>query len=229
MRPTSLIAVAVSAVVGAACGVGGGLLINDKPSYPDPLGVGASLVNQPCQAKESLLVLGMGDSQSAIAAAVANAPDSDVRYLTTGDSCHTAWNRAGHAASHYVVYQGPFSTSKACEQRMTAGIQGHLVTRLTAGSTEPVQCLCYFPYTQMPVLRTNADATTVNSIFIRALQDLLTHMGRNPPSHVTGVYDVPTQTAIEDFQQQRNPPATGVVNADTWHNLQRFGCKLYPS
>jgi peptidoglycan hydrolase-like protein with peptidoglycan-binding domain len=229
VRPASLLAVVVSAIAGAVSGVAGGLLIDDKPSYPDPLGVGVSLVNQPCRAQESLLVLGMGDTQAAIAAAVSSAPDADVRYLATGDSCHTAWNRAGHAASRYVVYQGPVSPTKACEQRMTAGIQGHLVTQLTAGSTEPVQCLCYFPYTQMPVLRPNADATTADSIFIRALQDLLTHMGRNPPDHVTGVYDVQTQTAIEDFQQQRNPPANGVVDADTWHNLQMFGCQRYPS
>lgn len=224
MRPASLLAVAVSAVVGAVCGVGGGLLIDNGPTYPDPLGVDVPLVNQPCQPNESLLVLGMGGTQSAIAAAVTNVPGAGARYLATRDSCDTAWNRAGHAAARYVAYQGPFSTSEACQRRMTESIQGHLVTRLTSGSPEPVQCLCYVAVAQMPILRQNPQPTTSDIIFIRALQDLLVHMGRLPPGHVTGHYDLLTQKAVEELQQERGLLANGDVNSDTWNNLKRLGC-----
>jgi peptidoglycan hydrolase-like protein with peptidoglycan-binding domain len=226
VRPASLLAVAVSAVVGAACGVVGGLLINDQPSYPDPLGVGASLVNQPCQPQKSLLVLGTGGTQSAIAAAVSGASGVDARYLDIRGSCDATWTRDGHPAPRYVAYQGPFRTGQACEQRMTQGIQGHLVTQLTAGSTEPVQCLCYIPYTQMPVLRPfdETSTSTTDTIFIRALQVLLAHIGRNPPDHVNGQYDARTQAAIEEFQRQHSPHANGVVTTSTWNQLQKVGC-----
>jgi peptidoglycan hydrolase-like protein with peptidoglycan-binding domain len=229
VRPASLLAVAVSAIVGAVSGVAGGLLIDDKPSYPDPLGVGVPLVNQSCQAQKSLLVLGMGDTQSAVASALSDLAGSDLRYLATRDSCHTAWNRVGHAAARYVVYQGPLTTTAACQQRMTAGIQGHLVTRLTAGSTEPVQCLCYVAVTDMPVLRPTPTPTPADVIFIRALQDLLAHLDRKPPRHVTGRYDLRTQTAIEEFQQQNSLLATGMVTTRTWQKLKQHGCPLYPS
>ena len=131
MRPSSLLAVAVSAVVGAVCGVGGGLLIDNGPTYPDPLGVDVPLVNQPCQPNESLLVLGMGGTQSAIAAAVTNVPGAGARYLATRDSCDTAWNRAGHAAARYVAYHGPFSTSEACppEKEKTSAPGMHSASR----------------------------------------------------------------------------------------------------
>ncbi|MFL6113331.1 MAG: peptidoglycan-binding domain-containing protein [Catenulispora sp.] len=228
MRSTPVLAVVASALVGIACGVAGGLALHENTSYPDPLGVGAPMVNQPCQDK-SLLVVGMGDSRPAIAQAVADLQGSEVRYLATGDSCPTAWNRAGRPERTYVVYQGPFSTQQACEQRMTEGIQGHLVTQLTRGNTEPVQCLCYVSLTEMPMFRPSAATTTADSIFIRALQDLLTHLGRNPPNHRNGVYDVRTQTEIKDFQLQHAIRPNGVVNTDTWRSLRRLGCKRYLS
>jgi peptidoglycan hydrolase-like protein with peptidoglycan-binding domain len=229
VRSASIVAVAASAVVGAACGVGGGLLIGNGTTHSDPLGVGVPFVNQPCQPRESLLVVGMGDARPAIAAAVTDQQGSGVRYLATRDSCTTAWNRAGHPASRYVVYQGPFSTRQACEQRMTEGIQGHLVTQLAKGNTEPVQCLCYISRTQMPVLRPTPDRTTSDTIFIRALQDLLVHLGRNLPGHVNGVYDLQTQAQVKVFQHQNNLLANGDVNADTWTRLRQLGCPHYKS
>jgi hypothetical protein len=229
VRPASLLAVGVSAVLGVACGVGGALLIGGGPGYPDPLGVGASMVNQPCQPGKSLLVVGTGDVQPAIAEAVTSVQGSEVRYLATRDSCHTAWNRVGHPTSRYVAYQGPFSTRQACEQRMSQGIQGHLVAQLTTGATEPVQCLCQVSSSDLPVFRPNAETTTADIIFIRALQDLLTHMGRNPPGHLNGVYDLETQRAIERFQHQHGIFPNGDVNSGTWQQLRRNGCKRYTS
>jgi peptidoglycan hydrolase-like protein with peptidoglycan-binding domain len=169
----------------------------------------------------------MGDVQPAIAQAVTSVRGSDVRYLATRDSCRTAWNRIGHPTSRYVAYQGPFSTRQACEQRMTEGIQGHLVAQLTRGATEPVQCLCQVSFTQLPVFRPNAETTTPDIIFLRALQDLLAHMGRNPPGHVNGVYDLRTQRAIAGFQQQHGLVPNGDVNTETWQALRRIGCKRY--
>jgi peptidoglycan hydrolase-like protein with peptidoglycan-binding domain len=116
---------------------------------------------------------------------------------------------------------------------MTAGIQGHLVTRLTAGSTEPVQCLCYVAATEMPTLRSTPTATPGDVIFIRALQDLLAHLDRTPTSQatspVTGRYDLRTQTSIAEFQQQNGLVANGWVNTRTWQKLKQRGCQLYPS
>jgi peptidoglycan hydrolase-like protein with peptidoglycan-binding domain len=81
----------------------------------------------------------------------------------------------------------------------------------------------------MPVLRPNADPTTHDIIFTRALQDLLAHMGRNPPRHANGVYDLRTQRAIRAFQQQHGLLANGDVNTETWQLLRRIGCKRYTS
>jgi peptidoglycan hydrolase-like protein with peptidoglycan-binding domain len=229
VRPASLFAVGVSAVLGAVSGVGGALLIGGSPTYPDPLGVGVSMVDQSCQPGKSVLVVGMGDGQPAIAAAVTSVQGSGVRYLATRHSCQTAWNRVGHASYLYVAYEGPFSTRQACEQRMTEDIQGHLVAELRDGATEPVQCLCQVSYTEMPVLRPNADPTTHDIIVTRALQDLLAHMGRNPPRHANGVYDLRTQRAIKAFQQQHGLLANGDVNTETWQLLRRIGCKRYTS
>jgi murein L,D-transpeptidase YcbB/YkuD len=228
VRRAPLLAVAVSGLLGVVSGVVGGVVLDrGQSSFADPLGVGVPMVEQPCQPLKSLLVLGSGGAQSAVAAAVSSVSDPDVRYLDTRRSCHTTWTRAGRRPSHYVVYLGPLSTQAACQRRMTAGVQGHLVTRLRSGAGEPVQCLCYVSYTSMPVLRPNAETTTTDTIFIRSLQDLLAHMGRNSPAHVNGLYDSRTQAAIQAFQQQRGLPANGDVNTDTWHALQKLGCRHY--
>ncbi|MDX6357400.1 MAG: putative peptidoglycan binding domain, partial [Nocardioidaceae bacterium] len=80
-----------------------------------------------------------------------------------------------------------------------------------------------------PELRTTPTATPGDVIFIRALQDVLAHLNRTPLRRVTGRYDLRTQAAIEDFQQQNGLSANGVVNTPTWRKLKQRGCQLYPS
>lgn len=226
VRRAHLLAVAVSAVLGVIAGVATGFVVDGNTVTSDPLGVGVPLVNQPCSGK-SLLVVGMGGAQSAIASAVARAPGGGARYLDTRDSCRTAWNRPGHSASRYVAYVGPASSQQACDQRMSAGQKGLLVTQLKEGNTEPVQCLCYLDPASMLVLRTTPEPSTLESIYIRGLQDLLTHVGRYPPGHITGIYDIQTVNAVSQFQHDRGLPANGVVNADTWGRLQALACRKY--
>jgi peptidoglycan hydrolase-like protein with peptidoglycan-binding domain len=226
VRRAHLLAVAVSALLGVVAGVVGGFVVGGSPATSDPLGVGVPMVNQPCSG-QALLVVGWGGSQSAVAAAVARAPEGGARYLDTHGSCRTAWNRPGHTASRYIAYVGPSETKQACQERVNAAQKGLLVTRLQDGNTDPVQCLCYFAPSAMPVLRTTPEPSTLESIYIRGVQDMLAHIGRNPPGHVTGIYDQQTVAAVSTFQHDRGLAANGVVGAETWGRLQAASCRKY--
>jgi peptidoglycan hydrolase-like protein with peptidoglycan-binding domain len=202
--------------------VAGSLL--DHHEAPDPLGLGVSLVNQPCS-DESLVVTVTGTSFARLATAVSEDPDH-VRYLDIARSCPTAWNAAGTRRHGYATYLGPYdSVGKACAVRMTAAHRGDLVTRLRSGGRAPMQCVCYLDYATMPTLRTGMGADALDGIYVFALQDLLTSIGLNPPAHSTGLYDTQTVQEVTEFQRSRALPANGVVDAATWHSLQGPGCQ----
>jgi hypothetical protein len=191
---------------------------------PDPLGLGVSMVNQPCGSK-SLVVTIAGSSPARLASAVAEDPH-DVRYLDISDSCPTVWTTGGRRTHGYATYLGPYDTVvQACRVRMTAAHRGDLVTRLVEGTREPVQCLCYLDYQTMPRLVPGADVDALQGIYVFALQDVLTSIGLNPTDHVTGVYDNVTVDAVKTFQHNRALPATGIVDTATWHDLQGPGCQ----
>jgi Putative peptidoglycan binding domain len=217
--------VALSAVLGVAGGVVSSHVLKSTPGGPDPLGLGVSLVNQACTG-ESLLVTGWGTATPPLAAAVAEDPDH-VRYLDITHSCATAWKTSGTLDAGYATYLGPYSTvSQACQTRMTAEHRGDLVTRLKAGTTQPVQCLCYLDYATMPTLRPGMEVTDLEGIYIRALQQLLVTLGLNQPDHLPGLYDAETVSQIRQFQGQGALPQSGVVSSSTWHALLNKGCKL---
>jgi peptidoglycan hydrolase-like protein with peptidoglycan-binding domain len=228
VRHPRLLAVAVSAVVGIAGGVGGALLIHDSPPIIDPLQLGVSLVNQTCTG-QTLLMLGWGPAASPLSAGLQENPGHG-HYLETKQSCDTAWGLKGHGSPRYVAYLGPFDTrAQACELRMTAQYRGDRVTSLNAGNTDPVECVCYLPSVTMPLLRIGSDPSALNSIWIRSLQGMLADLRHLPPDHVTGVYDLATEAAVKEFQNERALPTSGVVDTATWSSLKTKACGLYDS
>jgi hypothetical protein len=229
VRPRTLTALLVSAALGVVCGVGGGLYAAaHDSSAPDPLGLGVPMVDQGCT-NDALLVVATGDSSSALAGAVAEDRDH-TRYLDLDQSCDTAWV-SDTDQPRYAAYLGPYGNAlDACRVRMTAAHRGDLVTRLHAGTTEPIECACYLPYTAMPVLRSGMDATPVIGIYIRSLQHLLLALGETSVSHSKGRYDAQTIEQVSRVQDQLlRLPATGIVDAATWHALQTQACALYTS
>lgn len=227
MRPAALLAVAVSALLGVVCGVGGGLLLSHHDSFQDPLGLGVPLRNQPCNG-QTLLLVGWG-SQPALATGIQENP-AHAHYLDTRQSCDTAWARNGHASPHYVAYVGPFSTRQAaCALRVTGTYRGDLVTHLTDGNADTVECACYLPYSSMPLLRTGMVPSVSDGIWIRSLQKILADLGYGSADHVNGFYDTATVAAVRRFQVDQGLDANGVVNTSTWQSLGTQGCKLYQS
>jgi len=227
VRPASLLAVAVSALLGTVCGVVGGVVTDRGGSTgPDPLGLGISLVNAGCTG-DSLLVVASGDTAGQLASAVAEYPH--LRYLDTGESCATAWNEYG-PDPRYVAYLGPYrSTGEACALRMSVTHRGDFVTRLHDGNQDPVRCLCYQAYSSLPVLRQSMEQSTLDGIEIRALQRVLTDLGYLPAGHLTSLYDPATVRAVQKFQQGHGLAFNGVVDATTWSSILTKGCRLYTS
>jgi hypothetical protein len=228
VRPASLLAVAVSAVLGAALGVGSGLALDHhgNASFSDPLGVGIPMQDQSCT-DGTLVVVATGDSAPPLAAAGAQFPH--VRYLDIRASCATAWVEQG-PTPRYAAYLGPYaSRQEACGIRMTAEHRGDFVTRLHDGNAKPVRCVCYEPSSAMPLLRSGMDATVLDGIWVRAMQRVLTDLGFLAKGHLSSFYDQPTFSAIERFQSQSGLRANGVVGPATWGALVTQGCKLYAS
>ena len=232
MRPGTLTALLASAVLGVVCGIGGGLYVSRDSAVDDPLGLGVGMVDQPCSTHpqhDPLLVVATGDTSSALAGAVAESPDH-TRYLDISRSCDTAWV-TDQAQPHYAAYIGPYPNARqACQVRMSAAHRGDIVTLLRAGDTEPVECVCYLSYATMPVLRPGMEADAVDGIYIRSLQRLLLALGEREVTHSKGVYDEQTIAQVRRVQDRTlRLPATGIVDAQTWHALQTQACALYTS
>ena len=226
MRPSSLLAVAVSAVLGVVLGIGGGLALDHGPgTFEDPLSLDAPLVNQPCTGA-FLLAIGKGDGGSALGFGLAS--NQGGRYLDTRESCDTAWTNPDRPTPRWVAYLGPYASgARACAVRMTAEHKSTTVTQLSSAATTPVHCLCYLDYKTMPELRTGSTAGITDAMWTRALQNTLVDMGRAQQADATGVYDLTTASQVRQFQRDNNLEATGVVDVDTWQSLQLQGCRLY--
>jgi hypothetical protein len=228
VRPAPLLAVAVSAVLGVALGVGSGLALDrgSDGSFSDPLALGIHLENQGCSGG-TLLVVATGDSAPSLAPAVAEYPH--LRYLDTRASCATAWAEQG-PVPHFAAFLGPYpSREQACSLRMTAAHRGDFVTRLHDGNAKPVRCVCYEPSSAQPLLRPGMHATVLEGIWIRAMQRTLSDLGFLAKGHLTSFYDPVTVAAVRQFQRARGLPSTGVLAAPTWQALVTQGCRLYES
>jgi hypothetical protein len=223
-----MLAVAVSAVLGVLLGIGSGIWLDrgGNGSFADPLSLGIHEQNQSCTG-DTLVVVATGAGAPQLAPAVTQ--NRDLRYLDTSESCPTAWMEHG-PAPRYAAYLGPYTSREdACALRMTAAHKGSFVTRLHDGNAEPVRCVCYQPYTTMPVLRPGMTASVEEGIWIRAMQRVLTDLHYVAKGHLTGFYDVATVDAVKQFQQDHGLSFTGVVKSTTWQSLVTYGCALYTS
>jgi Putative peptidoglycan binding domain len=225
VRPSSLLAVAGSAVLGIALGIGGGLALDrGSDTFEDPLHLEHAMVNQDCNGGY-VLVIGKGDGGSSIAPDLASNPKG--RYLDTAQSCPTVWRDSSKATPRWVAYLGPFgSGAEACTLRMTPEHKGTTVARLQRDTTDTIHCLCYLSYKTMPKLQTGMDAGIVDGMWTRALQNMLVDLGRAKKDDTTGVYDLTTAAQVRQIQREHNLAATGVMDADTWNAVQD-GCRIY--
>jgi len=233
VRHVALIAVAVSAVLGVALGITGGLALDrgqqEGRTFADPLGLGVPYRNQPVCTNLALLSVARGTGASQLGSVVGENRDQGLAYLDTTKSCPAAWVPPELPTPRYVIYLGPFPTSAAaCDAKFSAGDRGGIVTRLKAGTTDPVACLCFVTLAR-PTLSTSISTEGSNGIWIRQLRQLLVDMGRAPAGEANGSYDDTTATRIRAFQRDHGLSATGVVDAATWDALLRKGCDVYDS
>jgi Putative peptidoglycan binding domain len=221
-RGARIVAVLTSGVLGIAGGVVTALSVGSH-HYPDPLGLDAPMINQPCQSQQALLLLASSDNASGLGSELATYPDA--KYLETAQSCHTAWREQGRAVQTYSAYLGPMSVRSACAQQLTGEHVGDRVTLLTSGTTDLVQCLCYVASRGAPTLMLNQTMSSTDIVYLRALQLLLTSMGRRPDIPRTDEYDSHTATEIKQFQQYVGHSPSGTVDPETWKSLLGRGCE----
>lgn len=221
-RAARFLAVAASAALGIAGGVVAGL--TSGHSYPDPLGLGAPMINQACQPRQSLLLLTTADDGRGLASAIATFPDG--KYLEISKSCDTVWRDPALADRKYAAYLGPMPVRAACEQQLTGTHVGDRVTRLTANTTQLELCLCYVSPFDAPTLRPGAPLSAGEIVYLRALQQVLVSLGRRPDDLPrTDEYDSTTLEEVLRFQQYTNRGHKGVVDQRTWGALINRGCQ----
>jgi peptidoglycan hydrolase-like protein with peptidoglycan-binding domain len=228
VRPSSLLAVVVSAAVGIGLGIAAGLLLDREPApFADPLALGIPFRNQPC-GPGVLFTVGRGGAGQ-VGAAVTLNHELDLAYLRTDRSCPTVWTPDPGPPPPYVAYAGPYdSRPAACDAQFRAGHRGGVVTMLNPSATETVQCLCYVSLPQ-PRLHGGMATEGTDGIWLRQLQNMLVDMGRGTDQDLSGAYDATTATKIRDFQRDNDLGATGEVDQPTWDKLKQQGCKLYKS
>jgi hypothetical protein len=223
VRPTRILAVIVSAVLGIGAGVAAALLMDRGEHGVDPLGAGVPLANQSCTGK-FLLVTAWGTSGDSLGPGISADPDH-AHYLTVESSCPTAWRPRGTRSTGYISYLGPYDDARqACAERVQH--RGAFVTRLRDGNQQGVQCLCSLSPDSMPEFTPGMVVDAEDGIYMRALQDLLTDMSLVPPDHrFIGRYDPLTVRAIKQIQETASLPQDGVVDTHTWDLVIHQGCQ----
>ena len=226
MRPSSVLAVAVSAALGIGLGIVGGSVLDRGPdTFADPLALGIPYRNVSCDGRV-LLTVGRG-SASQVGSALAAYQDLNVSYLATNRSCPTIWTPDPGRKPPYVAYVGPFGNSAAaCDTLFRAGHGGGIVTVLKAGTPEIVPCLCHVKVAR-PLLRNGSSNEGTGGVWIRQLQRMLIDMGVATKDSASGSYDASMAAEIRDFQRHNHLGATGEVDDATWSKLLLLGCRLY--
>jgi len=197
-------------------------------SPTDPLGLDVPLKNLDCTG-DTILVVGWGETRSAIYNAVQYNNDAGVKYLETAKSCNTLYGAEKQAVPTYAAYLGPFdSLSEPCSLRMSVDHARDVVTTLKPGVKIHVQCLCAVNPADMPPLNVGMVADTRDGIYIRALQRLLVDMGLKP-GPITGEYNPRTAAVVQKLQQINaiDPTLYKRVEQQTWQLIRDRGCLQY--
>jgi len=239
-------ALLVSALVGVTAGVIVGFTTGSSPpsnagpddepsstpsasgSPDDPLGLDVPLKNIDCTG-DTILVVGWGETRSAIYNAVQYNNDAGVKYLETAKSCNTLYGAEKQGVPTYAAYLGPFdSLSEPCSLRMSVDHARDVVTTLKPGVKIHVQCLCAVNPVDMPPLNVGMVADTRDGIYIRALQRLLVDMGLKP-GPITGEYNPRTAAVVQKLQQINaiDPTLYKQVEQQTWQLIRDRGCLQY--
>lgn len=193
----------------------------------DPLRLGIPQVSLPSCSGEAVLVLGAGDTASALTPVVSDAGEG-ARYLRTDESCATLWAPSGEPPA-YVVYRGPYdSEAEPCRTSLAGD---GVVTNLSAGNAEFVMCACVLPTAELagivPPGELPEDAEPAPVPWVRTLQQLLDDLD-GPGVGLTGVYDDATVARVREFQRDRQIlPADGRVGERTWGALRDELCGGY--
>jgi hypothetical protein len=239
------IALLISALVGIAAGVTLGISTGSagspakgpggrtgSPSASagsgDPLGLGIPLQNLPCSGGK-ILVVGYGDSADGEMYNAAST-DEDAKYLETAKSCNTLYGELNQVPPTYVVYLGPFdSTKDACAEQMTPLHSRDTVTNVKSGVKVHVPCLCVLEPATFPRLKPGMDATTRDGVYIKALQQLLADIDLLGRTKVTGRYDKATAKVIGQLQALNaiTPKTPKTVDVQTWLAVRDRGCLSY--
>ena len=239
-------ALVVSALVGVTAGVIVGFTTGSTPpsnagpddtpssspsasgSPDDPLGLDVPLKNLDCTG-DTILVVGWGETRSAIYNAVQYNNEAGVKYLETAKSCNTLYGAEKQDMPTYAAYLGPFdSLSEPCSLRMSVDHARDVVTTLKPGVKIHVQCLCAVNPVDMPPLNVGMIADTRDGIYIRALQRLLVDMGLQP-GPITGEYNPRTAAVIQKLQRINaiDPTLYKQVEQQTWQLIRDRGCLQY--
>lgn len=217
----------VAALLGATAGAGTAWVVDDEPSGPrtteDPLGVNIPFENLDCTG-QAVYVLGYGDTAQKIASTAINYSADDVRYLSTEDSCDTYWAPSGAEHAAYVAYKGPYDNpTDPCVERMSSKRDDVVV--LDEDAHGYVQCVCWIPLVDLPVLRPSNETNPQLAIWVRALQNAFIDLdtadereGGFRPGDVTGIFDEQTERRVKEFQEEDADfnPGTGIVEFETW-------------
>jgi hypothetical protein len=222
-RPTRILAVLASAILGLGGGVVTAVLMDHGDQAVDPLNLGVTLVDQACTG-DFLIVTAVGGSSSALGPGITPDPDH-AHYLKIGSSCPTAWKVRGTLTQGYAAYLGPYGDGRAaCAQRVQ--LRGAFVTRLHDGNQEAVQCLCFLAEDSLPKLTPGMVVSVENAIYVRMLSDLFASMHLLPDTYrFGGRIDPALVRAVKKVQETATLPQNGVVDQPTWHSAIKQGCR----
>jgi hypothetical protein len=222
-RLARIVAVAASAVLGIAGGVGAAALMDDGQSGPDPLHLGVSMVDQSCT-DEFLVVTAVDTTESGVGTGITSHRDH-AHYLKIDRSCPTAWRPRGTLTDGYAAYLGPYDNRfEACAERVK--LRGAFVTHLRSGNEEAVQCLCVLDRASLPELSPGQVVDPLDGVYVRYLEDLLTSMHLlRLDHHFDGHIDPLMVKAIKQVQADAALPQDGVVDGLTWGSVIKQGCQ----
>jgi hypothetical protein len=222
-RLVRIVAVAASAVLGIAGGVGAAVLMDDGRAGADPLHLGVSMVDQSCT-DEFLVVTAVGTTESTLSTGITSHRDH-AHYLAIDGSCPTAWRPRATLTDGYAAYLGPYDNRfEACAERVK--LRGAFVTHLRKGNEEAVQCLCVLDRASLPELSPGQVVDALDGVYVRYLEDLLTSMHLlRLDHHFDGHIDPLMVKAIKQVQADGTLPQNGVVDKLTWGSVIRQGCQ----